>query len=382
MLEGRGLSSVLEIVQGIVLAMSLHEVLEEIGKTANRILDIDANTIRLWDRVRDTLVLKFAHGTDAENRPQELPVREDSVAARVLRTGKPIAVLNIAEEASYPSKGVVQKESMTSLLTVPLKTEGGVIGVFSVYSIEKRSFSEEEVEMASLFASLAAIAIERARLFEEVERLSVTDPLTGLFNRRYFNYIMEQEKGRVKRYKKPLSLLFADVDGFKAYNDRLGHLVGDEILKEVAQILRSNVRAADVVVRYGGDEFVVLMPETGQEEAQLVAERIERALRIWNMSPNITDVRLSLSIGCKTADADHVETIVEEADREMYSKKMHGLRKSPEESSGQNKNLWGNSLSGNGGAKPEYMRKPVTETQERRALHQADYHGWTLGRIS
>ncbi len=337
----RDLSSVLEIAQGIVSAMSLHEVLEEIGETANRILNIDANTIRLWDRTRDTLVLKFAHGTDAENRPQELPVREDSVAARVLRTGKPIAVLDITEEASYPSKGVVQKESMTSLLTVPLKTEGGVIGVFSVYSIQKRSFSEEEVEMTSLFASLAAIAIERARLFEEVERLSVTDPLTGLFNRRYFNYIMEQEKGRVKRYKKPLSLLFADVDGFKAYNDRLGHLMGDEILKEVAQILRNNVRAADVVVRYGGDEFVVLVPETDQEEAQLVTERIERALRIWNMSPNITDVRLSLSIGCKTANADNVETIVEEADKEMYSKKICMSKGSPEENSVQEEGRWG-----------------------------------------
>ncbi|GFP25890.1 hypothetical protein HKBW3S25_01371, partial [Candidatus Hakubella thermalkaliphila] len=322
-----------------------------------RILNIDANTIRLWDRARDTLVLKFACGTDAENRPRELAVGADSVAARVLRTGKPIAVLDIAEEASYPSKGVVERESMTSLLTVPLKTEGGVIGVFSVYSIEKRSFSEEEVEMASLFASLAAIAIERARLFEEVERLSVTDPLTGLFNRRYFNHIMEQEKQRVKRYHKPLSLLFADVDGFKAYNDHLDHLVGDEILKEVAQILRSNVRAADVVVRYGGDEFVVLMPETDQEEAQLVTERIERALRIWNMSPNIADVRLSLSIGRKTADADHVETIVEEADREMYSKKIHGLRKIPEESSGQNKNLWENSLSGNGGGEARIYEK-------------------------
>lgn len=356
MLEGKELRSLLEIAQGIVSAMSLQEVLEEIGKTANRILNIDANTVRLWDRARDTLVLKFAHGTDVENRPQELPVREDSVAARVLRTGKPIAVLDIAEEASYPSKGVVQRESMTSLLTVPLKTKGGVIGVFSVYSIEKRSFSEEAVEMASLFASLAAIAIERARLFEEVERLSVTDPLTGLFNRRYFNYIVEQEKGRVKRYQKPLSLLFADVDGFKAYNDRLGHLVGDEILKEVAQILRSNVRAADVVVRYGGDEFVVLMPETDQEEAQLVTERIERALRIWNMSPNIKDVRLSLSMGLKTANADNVDTIVEEADREMYSKKICMPKRSPAESSEQNKGLSGNSLSENGGEARAYEK--------------------------
>ncbi|GFP34788.1 two-component system, cell cycle response regulator [Candidatus Hakubella thermalkaliphila] len=349
MLRSRDLSSLLGIAQGIVSAMSLQQVLEEIGETANRILNIDANTIRLWDRARDTLVLKFACGTDAENRPRELAVGADSVAARVLRTGKPIAVLDIAEEASYPSKGVVERESMTSLLTVPLKTEGGVIGVFSVYSIEKRSFSEEEVEMAGLFASLGAIAIERARLFEEVERLSVTDPLTGLFNRRYFNHIMEQEKQRVKRYHKPLSLLFADVDGLKAYNDRLGHLVGDEILKEVAKILRSNVRAADVVVRYGGDEFVVLMPETDQEEAQLVTERIERALRMWNMSPNIQDVWLSLSMGLKTADADHVETIVEEADGEMYSKKICMPKRSPAESSEQNKGLSENSLSGNGG---------------------------------
>ncbi|MDP2726309.1 MAG: diguanylate cyclase, partial [Dehalococcoidia bacterium] len=161
-----------------------------------------------------------------------------------------------------------------SIVAVPLKVKDKLLGVVAAVSQEKAAFTGADTSLLSAYASQAAMALENALLHQEVKRQASTDELTRLANRRYFYMRLDKELQRAKRYSHPLSLLFLDVDDLKTINDQYGHLQGDELLRHVAALLNRVLRATDVAARYGGDEFVVLLPETNQKEAAGVAERL------------------------------------------------------------------------------------------------------------
>ena len=152
-----------------------------------------------------------------------------------------------------------------SCLLVPLVFKDEVIGCLEL--VEKRSvrrFSDEERELAGTLAALAAVAIQNARLYGDVEHLAITDGLTGLYNHRYFYDRLAQEVARAQRYELPLSLLMIDIDDFKHFNDRFGHRAGDALLRELGTVLESQTREqVDLVARYGGEEFAIILPSTG-----------------------------------------------------------------------------------------------------------------------
>ncbi|MDD5646024.1 MAG: GGDEF domain-containing protein, partial [Candidatus Bipolaricaulis sp.] len=146
----------------------------------------------------------------------------------------------------------------------------------------------------------------------------------GLFNRHYFNSIIAPELNRGDRYARAFSVMMIDVDGFRAVNNRFGHLRGDEVLQQVAIFLNENVRASDRVIRYGGDEFLVFMPETVEEEANLVAERLRDRILLVPRRTGIGDLDVGLSIGIYTrepGDTRSLESLLTEVDRRMYSDK-------------------------------------------------------------
>ena len=167
-----------------------------------------------------------------------------------------------------------------SCLLVPLVFKDEVMGCLEL--VEKRSirrFSDEERELAATLAALAAVAIQNARLYGEVQQLAITDGLTGLYNHRYFYDRLAQDVARACRYDLPLSLLMIDIDDFKTYNDRFGHRAGDALLRELAGVLESQTRQqVDLVARYGGEEFVIILPSTGVEGAAQAGERLRDAL--------------------------------------------------------------------------------------------------------
>jgi len=167
---------------------------------------------------------------------------------------------------------------------------------------------------------------ERIRMMEKLQKLAVTDGLTKLYNSRSFYTQLETEVDRFNRYKHPLALLLLDLDHFKDYNDSYGHLEGDKVLVRFSQIIKSCLRANDTAYRYGGEEFTVILPETGGEEAGLVAQRIRAALEDERFAPiNGKEVKITISIGVtEYQPKEELSSFIQRADRAMYRSKQKG----------------------------------------------------------
>ena len=170
------------------------------------------------------------------------------------------------------------------------------------------------------------MAEERARMLEKLQELATTDGLTKLYNSRSFYTQLELEVDRTNRYKHPLSLLLLDIDHFKDYNDTYGHLEGDKVLVHFGQIIKSCLRANDSAYRYGGEEFTVILPETGGGEAKTVAQRIRLALEAETFSPSKAEpVTITISIGVTQYSAkEELSTFIQRADQAMYLSKQNG----------------------------------------------------------
>ena len=215
-----------------------------------------------------------------------------------------------------------------SVIAVPLLSRGRVIGVLeAVDTSTGRPLRAADARLLALLLEPAAVAIDNALLLRKSEELSITDDLTRLYNSRYLNATLRSEVERSKRYRTPVSLIFLDLDGFKNVNDQHGHLFGSRTLVEVAAAIRETVRTIDVVCRFGGDEFTVILPQTGPEGAFIIAERIrlQIAETVFLRSHGL-EVRISASIGIASFP-DHGRTkddLLARADQAMYVVKGQG----------------------------------------------------------
>jgi diguanylate cyclase (GGDEF)-like protein len=212
-----------------------------------------------------------------------------------------------------------------SELAVPVLFSGNLLGIIDVESPQPSFFDEEDRQLLEVVANHLAISLSNLTSQESLREQAIRDPLTGLFNRHYFNSIITSELSRGDRYGRPISLMMIDIDGFRAVNNRLGHLKGDDVLRDVATMLQENVRDADRVIRYGGDEFLVFMPETnGRGDAEIVADRLRTQIAVVSDTLSSEHLTLGLSIGIYTRlphEDRPLESILEEVDRRMYADK-------------------------------------------------------------
>lgn len=213
-------------------------------------------------------------------------------------------------------------------LGVPLVSRGRVIGAIELRNRrDGRPFDAADRRAVTELAEPAAIAIDNAHLFQRSQELSVTDDLTKLYNSRYLNDTLAREVKRARRYSTHVSVIFLDLDGFKKVNDRHGHLVGSRTLVEVGQVLRDAVREIDVVARYGGDEFTVVLPQTDPQGARVIAERIRQAIESQVfMQKEGLEIRLTASLGVSTFPdpCASPEELIQGADQAMYRVKGAG----------------------------------------------------------
>ncbi len=244
-----------------------------------------------------------------------------TIVEKVLRTGTPY----INNSYSFELKVPFSKESVfiRSILCYPLQRRGEKIGVIELINKSSGAFTSEDQALIEMMLHPLAIAIRTVDMFENAERLTITDDLTKLFNYRYLMKYLQADVKRCLRYKKKVSLLFIDVDGFKRINDTFGHLVGSQALAEMGQVFKRIVRETDVVGRYGGDEFVIVLPETPLNGAMVIAERIRKKVEECEFVAQNLSIRLTVSLGVANCPKHTLtaEGLIKKADAAMYRAK-------------------------------------------------------------
>ncbi len=253
----------------------------------------------------------------------------DGIAGRCGQRRQPVLVEDVGLDGStFGAPELPPQLSARSVLAVPLLSRGRLIGVVEAVDTENAAtFRSEDARLLSLLLEPAAVAVDNGLLLRRSEELSITDDLTKLYNSRFLNATLRREVERSKRYRTPVSLIFLDLDGFKNVNDQHGHLFGSRALVEVGAVIKSTVREIDVTSRFGGDEFTIILPQTGPEGAQIIADRIRQRIEetVFLASYGV-DVRLTASIGiaCFPDHGRSKDDLIARADQAMYSVKGRG----------------------------------------------------------
>jgi diguanylate cyclase (GGDEF)-like protein len=274
-----------EIVSAITSSLVLEEVLASVARRTAEALDLWECDIYDYDAGENrttglALWARAPHPSDGDWVGSSAGMDEQPSFERVLHARHMIE--NRIDDPELPDGDRARMEfwGEKSCLLVPLIFKDQVMGCLEL--VEKRCvrrFSDEERELSTTLAALAAVAIQNARLYGDAQHLAITDGLTGLYNHRYFYERLAQDVARARRYELPLSLLMIDIDDFKTYNDRFGHRAGDALLHELAGVLESQTRQqVDLVARYGGEEFVVILPSTSAQGAARAGERLRDAV--------------------------------------------------------------------------------------------------------
>ena len=306
----------------------LDEIVVEIQKTFR----FDHIGVGILDYATKDIEIKAEAGTGVEARGKRFPLGT-GVLGRVARAG--------ATQRFYDATGNLGGvlPQARSILCIPISYGDTLLGVLNIESFREKAFSPDDELILNTLADLLATALHNSFVFQKLQQQSITDGLTGIKTRRYFWESLTGEWKRASRSGRPFSVVLMDLDKFKEVNDSLGHLEGDLVLARVGRLLEQKCRQSNVVARYGGDEFVILMPETGVEQAQVLAER----LRIWIATdPMIAEHQITGSFGVASFPVHgfSVEDIIRVADAGMYvSKHAGGNRVSTAEEFGEGETL-------------------------------------------
>jgi diguanylate cyclase (GGDEF)-like protein len=242
----------------------------------------------------------------------------------VALNNRPVLQKNLVHEHRYLEDMRLLEEGLRSYALFPLSSRDRAIGVLALGSSRDAAFDESTLARLQPLADAVALAFENVRLFQKTRQLSITDEITPLHNFRYFHQALDRELKLVNRYGSVLSLLFVDLDRFKPINDQYGHLRGSRTLREVGFLIRAAVRETDIPARYGGDEFVVILPQTDGAPARLLAEKLRRLVEGHTfLQEEGINARLGVSLGVATypSEATTKEALIRLADKRMYEDK-------------------------------------------------------------
>src|SRR5205814_784662 len=291
----------------------LGQIVSEIQKN----FSFDHIGIGLLDKGTKEVEIKAEAGATAHAMGKCIPLGT-GILGRVARTGERALVQN-----ALPGNLTGILPDSRAVLCVPITYGETLLGVLNIESRNENAFSPQDVLILNTLADLLATALHNAFIFQKLQQQSITDGLTGIKTRRFFWETLSSEWRRASRSSRPFSVVLMDLDKFKGVNDSLGHLEGDLVLARVGRLLEQKCRQSNVVARYGGDEFIILMPETGIEQAQILAER----LRLWISTDGMLQehhITGSFGVGCFPAHGFTIEDIIRVADAGMYISKHAG----------------------------------------------------------
>lgn len=310
---------------------SMEELCDTLLDRSCELSGATSGSIMLHDRERDLLVITAVRGMNSA-LAQRFSVRMGSgIAGKVAQTGQPVLVDDIVSDGRF-SVGRRSRFRTGSFVSLPLTCNGELLGVLNLADRQDLlPFTNKDLNQLRRLSGHAAAVMRRLKAHEgvrELELLSITDPLTELYNRRFLERRMDEELARSIRYGLRLSVMLLDLDSFKLYNDICGHQAGDMALQKVARILKRSVREIDVVTRYGGEEFCILLPETPNADAMHVAERIRYGIQheLFAGEEKLPLGSLTISIGISTYpdNGSSAAELISSADIALYRAKADG----------------------------------------------------------
>jgi diguanylate cyclase (GGDEF)-like protein len=309
--------------------MDMAETLKAIKKIIHEVFPCEQFFLLLMDEETDELILSSHFGLTKRDIDRVPHPAGDQLFARVMKSRRPIYLKNLATARKRLAYQPGRKIKNGALLAMPLLADGiKPVGAIGLYRKAPDSFAKDEIELLRKIAGQAALVIDRLTQYQHHRELSMTDELTGIFNRRYFNQRFDREMLRAQRYERPLTVIMIDIDHFKTFNDAHGHLMGDQVLKGVADLLEHNLRKADILARFGGEEFVIILPEIDKDRGRKVAEKLRRAVERAEFPKEETQPlgRLTISLGLASfpEDSSRAPDLLERADRALYLAKTLG----------------------------------------------------------
>ncbi len=317
------LSTFNELGKALTSSLSIEEIQKVVVEKVQELLEPKNWSLLLVDPETKKLTFRVTVG-EGTNRILGTTLAEgEGIAGWVAKEHKPLLVPDVTKESRFsPKIDKLTNFNTHSVVCVPLVARGNCHGVIElINNIDESSFTEEDLLLLTTMGDYTAIALENAFFINKVEELTITDDLTGLYNSRFLQSRVDYEVKRANRFEYDLSMIFLDLDLFKFVNDKHGHLMGSKTLKEVAELLIQNTRNIDMVCRYGGDEFVILMPETSKKNALLVANKLRNAVKNKQfLADEGINYRLTSSFGvaCFPDDAKSKDELIEMADTAMY----------------------------------------------------------------
>lgn len=322
------LSLLYEIGQDVNSMIELDELYPAITNVLQERLRLDKFAILLKDETGEILQVKTSFGFTESDHIKDMNFRVgEGVTGEAVAKAETIYVKDTTSEGRflhYKGERIVEG----SFLTMPLVFKKDVLGAINFHRPTVSAFADEEIKLLELVASQVALAIENSKLYTKARELSVKDELTGLYNRRHFQTVLQVEWKRAVRFHRSLSLLMVDADHFKNYNDTYGHLHGDRVLRELASILRHNIREIDTVARFGGEEFIVLLPDTDKKGAIAVGEKLRRLVEVHRFIDTATQaptpITISIGIAAYPDDVRELDDLIDHADIALYDAKDAG----------------------------------------------------------
>jgi diguanylate cyclase (GGDEF)-like protein len=309
-----------ELVYQIQSPSGLEEILETIVEHTAVLVDTERVSIRLLDPSRTRLIASVRAGTPLHEDPSVEFDLGEGLMGWIAKNARPIRSGSATRDRRFvPRPGM--KDEMGSFIGVPLLAGSVCMGVLSAVHEQEHFFSEEHEQVMLLVAGICGPYLEIARL----SRLARVDPLTGALNRRGLERAFPDEPAEEHGVVKPLSVVLVDVDRFKDINDRFGHAVGDEAVKRVAQLLSAVLRVGDAVVRYGGDEFVLVLPGVDLAQAGRIAERAHEMIHKLQIDLGDMQLKVTASMGvAERLSGESRDALIERADGAMYDAKQSG----------------------------------------------------------
>ncbi|MCC6806319.1 MAG: sensor domain-containing diguanylate cyclase [Deltaproteobacteria bacterium] len=296
------------------------ELLGKLAEHTAEMMQADSCSIFLFEEATSVLLSHGSHGLSAQEEAGATFAKGEGVAGWVAQHGVAAMIDDVTKDARYlhiPSQNLEIK----SLLCIPMSVRAQVLGVMTVTSKKPAAFTREDEELLSFIGTSIVRDLENARLY----KLAITDGLTRVFNRQYLLHRLPDEVERVKRYGDPLSIILFDVDHFKRLNDAHGHPAGDAVLRELADCVKNDLRETDALVRYGGEEFLALLPKTDLDGAMVIAERVRADVAAQTFRYLDVQLRITISSGVGQFAADESEgAFVNRVDLALYQAKTAG----------------------------------------------------------